>query len=106
MCRRTGLEKKRRCGWLPVSPEASARPVWVRGTVSASTCPKSLISAESLSLVEEYFVRRRLGSIRVEGLSARQVEAFLILEKEIQTEKTNEQHHPGHSLEDFPRDLG
>lgn len=106
MCRRTGLEKKRRCDWLPVSTESPARPVWVRGNVSTNTCPKSVISAESQSLVEEYFVRRRLGAIRLEALSARQVEAFLILEKEIRAEKTNEQHNAGHSLEDFPGNRG
>jgi hypothetical protein len=44
------------------------------------TCPKSYITPESETLVEEFFVRRRLGDISIAELSARQVEAFTILE--------------------------
>jgi hypothetical protein len=36
--------------------------------------------------VEEFFVRRRFRAFSVEELSARQVEAFLILEKELAAE--------------------
>jgi len=53
------------------------------------TCPKSYITAESEALVEEFLVRRRLGGLRFEELSARQVEAFLILEKELSDEQRN-----------------
>ena len=100
MCRKTGLESKRRCGWLPVPKDPPSHPVWVRGPVSASSCPKSLITAESESLVEEYLVRRLLGRVRLDELDARQAEAFLILEKQIQAEKTNGQHNAGRALED------
>jgi hypothetical protein len=100
VCRKTGLESKRRCGWLPVPKGPPAHPVWARGPVSTSTCPKSLITAESQSLVEEYLVRRRMGGIRLDDLAARHAVAFLILEKEIQAEKTNGQHNAGHALED------
>ena len=44
-------------------------------------CPKSYITAESEGLVEDFLVRRRLGGMNFEGLSARQVEAFLLLEE-------------------------
>jgi hypothetical protein len=40
------------------------------------------VTAESLGLVEEFLVRRRLGGLDFDELSARQVEAFLILEGE------------------------
>jgi hypothetical protein len=56
--------------------------VWARGQVALTRCPKSCITPESEALVEEFLVRRRLGGLRFEELSARQVEAFLILEKE------------------------
>jgi hypothetical protein len=105
VCRRTGLERKRRCGWLGVPENQRAHPVWARGHVSTSMCPKSMISAESESVVEEYFVRRRMGSIRLDDLSARQAEAFLILEREIQTEKTNVQHNAGNALENLSSNL-
>jgi Fe-S-cluster formation regulator IscX/YfhJ len=49
-------------------------------------CPKPYITAESQSLLEEFFVWRRLRVLDGEDLSARQVEAFMILEKELAAE--------------------
>jgi hypothetical protein len=49
--------------------------------VALESCPKSYITAESEGLVEEFLVRRRLGGMNFEQLSARQVEGFLILEQ-------------------------
>ena len=49
-------------------------------------CPKSHITPESQCLLEEYLVRRRLGGLRFSELTARQAEAFLILEKALLTE--------------------
>jgi len=69
------------------------RPVWARADVAIETCPKSYITAESAGLVEEFLVRRRLGGMRFEELTARQVEAFLILEKAL----AREMKHGGHS---------
>jgi hypothetical protein len=60
--------------------------VWARRNVTLDTCPKPYITAESLSLLEEFFLRRRFRAFSVEELSARQVEAFLILEKELAAE--------------------
>ncbi|MEI9972407.1 MAG: hypothetical protein WDO73_10350 [Ignavibacteriota bacterium] len=62
------------------------RLVWARRNVSLNTCPKTYISAESSTLVEEFFVRRRLLGFDEKVLSARQVEAFLILEGELAAE--------------------
>ena len=101
MCRKTGLESKRRCGWLPAREDPAAQPVWARQQVSTTVCPKSLVTAESLSLVEEFFVRRRLGGFRLDELTARQAEAFLILERELQAEKIDGQHNTRRNLEDL-----
>ena len=98
MCRKTGLENKRRCGWLEES-DSGGLPVWARGRIATAACPKSLITPESEALVEEFLVRRRLGGIRLDDLTARQAEAFLILEKELETERGNGQHGTGHSFE-------
>jgi hypothetical protein len=57
--------------------------VWARRNVTLDTCPKPYITTESLSLLEEFFLRRRFRAFPVEELSARQVEAFLILKKEL-----------------------
>jgi hypothetical protein len=55
-------------------------PVWARNEVVLFTCPKSYITPESETLVEEFFVRRRVGAILISELTARQVEAFTLLE--------------------------
>ena len=91
MCRRSGLEIRRRCGWLGIA-EDTARPVWIRKAAVLGCCPRSFITAGSESLVEEYFVRKRLGGLNFEELSARQVEAFVILEQALGGERNNGQH--------------
>ena len=68
------------------------RPVWARADVATATCPKSYITAESVGWVEEFLVRRRLGGIKFEELTARQVEAFLILEKALAGEMKHGEH--------------
>ena len=97
-CRRSGLERKRRCGWLTEPPDGRATPVWARKDVATEICPKSYITAESLTLVEDFLVRRRLNGIQFSELSARQVEAFLILEKALAEEMNNERHNTGRNL--------
>ena len=62
------------------------RLVWTRRRVSLDTCPKSYITAESLSLVEEFFVRRRIRGLDEDNLTARQVQAYTILEQELAAE--------------------
>jgi hypothetical protein len=82
---------KRNCGWFGVGPAADqgACPtvVWARGGFALSTCPKSYVTAESESLLEDFLLRRRLGGSRVEELSARQTEAFMVLEQAIAEER-------------------
>jgi hypothetical protein len=60
--------------------------VWARRNVTLDQCPKPYITVESQSLVEEFFVRRRLQGFDSDDLSARQVEAFTILESELAAE--------------------
>jgi hypothetical protein len=67
--------------------------VWARGGVALSTCPKSYITAESEALVEDFLVRQRMGGFRVEELSARQVDAFVVLEQVFAEERKNAQRH-------------
>ena len=72
--------------------------MWARKDVAAETCPKSYITAESQTLVEDYLVRRRLNGIEFSELSARQVEAFLILEKALAAEMSDDQHNTRRTL--------
>jgi len=85
------LEKKRRCGFVAGAQEGPAVIVWARKEVTASSCPKSLITPQSLAWLEQFFAWKTLGGS--EGLdgSARQAEAFCLLEAEMTKEKNREQ---------------
>jgi len=60
----------------------------MRKGVGTGTCPRSYVTAESVGLIEEFLVRRQLGGAECEGMSARKVEAFLVLERELEKERT------------------
>jgi hypothetical protein len=51
--------------------------------VATSECPKSLVTAESAAWLEEFQVWKRLGYPDVTEMTARQVEAMLVLEAEL-----------------------
>ncbi len=89
-CRQNGLEVKRRCGFLPDEQRGKPQIVWGRKQTQTDECPKSLVTGESLAMVEEFFVRRRLGagdSIGIAAVAARKVDAFLILRDEMEREE-------------------
>jgi hypothetical protein len=88
-CRRHGLERKRRCGFLASEQRGEARIVWGRHGAQAEECPKSLITAESLTLIEEFLVGRRLGMQNGLDMDARKADAFLILQEEMEREQRN-----------------
>lgn len=93
VCRKAGLEARRRCRWLKPKEDESGPPVWGRREVVLWTCPNSFVTGESQSLVEEFLLRRRLGNINLTELTARQVEAFAMLEREFLEEMKNGQQH-------------
>jgi hypothetical protein len=78
---------KRRCGFLPAENRAEPRTVWARKRTRTEECPKSLVTGESLALLEEFFVRRRLGMVDGMETPARKVDAFLILREEMEREE-------------------
>lgn len=82
-CRKAGLETKRRCGWIARALETPERVVWARGNAATTVCPKSFITAQSMAWLEEYLVRRKLDQKGIDGLCAREVDAFVILEHEL-----------------------
>jgi hypothetical protein len=63
--------------------------VWARGGVALTRCPRSVITAESETRVEEFLVWKRLGRAATGELSAKQVEAFVVLENAMEREKRN-----------------
>lgn len=86
-CRKHGLEAKRRCGYLEAAERGPAAIVWGRGDVQTDECPTSLITADSLALVEEFLVARRLGIPESLDVEARKVDAFLILRDRMEREQ-------------------
>jgi type IV pilus biogenesis protein CpaD/CtpE len=56
--------------------------VWARHNVSTSQCPKSIISAESLTFLEEFNVWKRFGCGDARRMNARVADAIALLEDE------------------------
>ena len=71
---------------MAAAAETPPRPVWARHDVATETCPKSYVTAQSLGWMEQFFVWRKLAYPRQDELSARDVEAFMILENEMGVE--------------------
>jgi hypothetical protein len=80
---------KRRCGYLAAARETPEKTVWARKTVGTDQCPTSMITAQSLEWIEQFYVWRKLGPNYRRELSAREVEAFLILEQEARAEESD-----------------
>ena len=60
--------------------------MWAKKHVVVSECPKSYVSAESMAFVEDFSFRRRFGQMDLTHLTARQAEAFMVLESELARE--------------------
>ena len=81
-----------------VDDDERAPVVWGRRGLALTQCPKSAIRADSEALVEEFFVRRRIGETAFGELTARQVEAFVILESALAEERNNGERRTRHTV--------
>jgi hypothetical protein len=63
----------------------------MRGNVTAQECPKSFVTPESIERVEHFFASKYFGGRTTDDVGAREADAFLVLEQEWTTEKTNAQ---------------
>ena len=89
-CRKHGLEARRRCGFLPEERRGAKRIVWARGPASTEECPKSLVTAESVELLERFFATRAWrGTWGWKDPTAREADAFMALEQELRVEGAN-----------------
>ena len=70
--------------------EREARPVWSRYLVHTYSCPKSYITAGSVTLLEEYWAWKRVGGVSYFELEARSLEAFAILDAELLKEHSEQ----------------
>ena len=71
---------KRRCGFLAEEKRGPKKLVWVRGRVSSEECPKSLVTPQSLEWIERFLAWRYSGGGELNGLPAKDADAFLVLE--------------------------
>jgi hypothetical protein len=89
-CRKSGLERKRRCGWLSDFAASPEEVIWARGQIATTSCPISYITPESVALLEEFHAWKLIGAGDMYRLPARVVEALFVLENELRSEKPNE----------------
>ena len=91
-CRRQKLEARRRCGFLAETERGAPRVVWARGGASAEECPTSLVTPASIEFLESFLAWKTVGKGELTAqLSAREAEAFAVLEREWRMERTNGQ---------------
>ncbi len=57
----------------------------MRGAASASECPKSLVTPESIEMLEKFFASKAWGW----DPTAREADGFWVLEQELRAEGTN-----------------
>jgi len=92
LCRKSGLEQKRRCGWKsPGKSGEGSEIVWGRGAIATTTCPTSYVTTESVALIEEFYAWKLCGAANVYDLPARLVEAIFVLENELRAETNDGQ---------------
>jgi hypothetical protein len=67
--------------------------VWARGGAAAEECPTSLVTPASIEFLERYFAWKPAGhgDWTALGITAREAEAFVALEREWRMEQTNGQ---------------
>ena len=94
-CRKAGLEKRRQCAWTSEGEPDRGRVIWGRRHVAATRCPKSIITAESMYLLDEFNLWKRSGARSIHTMPARVVDAILILDNELRAEvaSVNQERH-------------
>ena len=54
--------------------------------MATDVCPKSVITGQSMAWMEEFFLWRKLGRAWPQDMGARKLEAFLILQEQMEAE--------------------
>jgi hypothetical protein len=64
--------------------------VWGKHGVFTTECPRTAVTEVSVELVERYFAWKVWGGERIEERTAREMEAFSLLERESEKELRDE----------------
>jgi hypothetical protein len=75
---------------MTAAKDSDPRPVWSRSRVHTFNCPKSFITADSVTLLEEYWAWKRAGGVSYLALEARALEAFALLDSELRKEHSEQ----------------
>jgi hypothetical protein len=90
-CRKNGLDKKRRCGFLPLESRGPVVTVWTGGGVGVTECPKPIISAFSLMCLEGFFAMKLGGGSRSwDAVWAKVIDGWQVLAEELRKEEQND----------------
>jgi hypothetical protein len=89
-CLASGLTKTRRCAWLKANEQAPGRPVFARRRTVSFQCPKSIITAQSLTFIEQFLYWKRCGG-DLWSLNAKSADAILALQEESAKENEDEE---------------
>lgn len=85
------MAELRNCGWLPAREQSLRRPVWARGDVFTTECPKSYVSEQSRRWIDMFVASKRFGGFDALQMDARCADAFVVLEAELQKELVGEE---------------
>lgn len=90
-CRRNGLDRKRRCGYLETDQRGPLVTVWTGGGVGVTECPKPIIHSFSLMCLEGFFASKLgSGAERWDEISAKVMDAWQVLAEELRKEEQND----------------
>ena len=90
VCRKSGLERKRRCGWLGNDDSFDMPDRMGPGTDDAGDLPTSYITSESIALLEEFHAWKLLVGAGAFTICLRAlVEAIFVLENELRAESND-----------------
>lgn len=91
MCRRNGLDRKRRCGYLEPEQRGPSLTVWTGGGVGLTECPKPVITSFSVMCIEGFFASRLIRAERWDGVLAKVMDAWQVLAEELRKEEQNDE---------------
>ncbi len=86
------MARVRKCAWLTIEQESAKqprRPVWARKAVVAMACPKSVITAHSLEMLERFGYWKASGGGSLLEEDAKTADAILFLNEQWIEEQEN-----------------
>ena len=91
VCRKNGLDRKRRCGYLAAETRGPLVTVWTGGGVGLTECPKPIVTSFSLMCLEGFFAWKLAGGAeKWNNVEAKVMDAWQVLAEELRKEDQND----------------